>query len=422
MRAEDLAPLREEPRILGLAEMMNYPAVLGAEAEVLEKLRLFRGKVIDGHAPSLAGDLLQAYCSAGVQSDHETSDLREAEEKLRAGMRIMIREGTSAKNLEALLPLVNQKNSRRFCLVTDDLHPEDLLEKGHLDHVLRKAVRLGLDPVTAIQMATLNPAEFFGLRDRGAVAPGFRADVVVMENLESFSVERVYKDGRLAALAGRSVPFTRRKDEDIPSWPIRTRSLGPESFRIRKEGARARIIEVIPGQILTRCRTEEVHSVGGWVLSDTQKDILKLVVVERHRGTGRIGRGLVHGFGLQRGALASSVAHDSHNIIAVGVEDFDLLSAVEEIRRMGGGLVAAEGGRILAKAALEIGGLMSKEPLESLSIQLKALSREAKSLGCILPEPFMALSFLSLPVIPELKLTDRGLVDVRVFAEVPLFV
>ncbi len=419
---EALASLRAEPRILGLAEMMNYPGVLGGDEKVLAKLQLFRGRVIDGHAPSLRGYDLQAYCSAGIQSDHETSDLQEAEEKLRAGMMIMIREGTSAKNLEALVPLVNRKNSRRFCLVTDDLHPEDLLNKGHLDHVLRKAVRLGLDPLTALQMATVQPAEFFRLRGRGAIAPGYRADLVVMENLENFSAERVYKDGRLAALDGKICPFPEKRQEDLPLWPLRIPPLGAETFGVRKEGARARVIEVIPGQILTRERREEVLSVNGWVISDTRKDVLKLVVLERHKGTGRIGRGLVHGFGLQKGALASSVAHDSHNIIAVGVEDIDLFSAVEEVQRMGGGLVVAEGGSILAKVALEVGGLMSKEPLESLGTQIKTLSRAAKSLGCILPEPFMALSFLSLPVIPELKLTDRGLVDVRIFAEVPLFV
>jgi adenine deaminase len=418
----DLASLKQEPRILGLAEMMNYPGVLGGDPKVLSKLQLFTGKVIDGHAPSLAGADLQAYCAAGVQSDHETIDLQEAEEKLRAGMRIMIREGTSAKNLEALLPLVNQKNSRRFCLVTDDLHPEDLIEKGHLDHVLRKAVRSGLNPLTALQMATLNPAEFFRLLDRGAVAPGYRADLVVMKDLESFSVEKVYKDGRLAALEGKVVPFRKTSAGDLPSWPIRIPPLSPDSFSIPGQGARARVIGVIPGQIFTKARIEDVLLAGGRVLSDIRKDILKLVVVERHKGTGRIGHGLVQGFGLQRGALASSVAHDSHNIVAVGVEDLDLFTAVEEIRRMGGGLVASESGRILAKVPLEVGGLMSKGPLESLSTQTKALFLAAKSLGCILPDPFMALSFLSLPVIPELKLTDRGLVDVRMFAEVPLFV
>jgi adenine deaminase len=419
---EDLASLRDEPRILGLAEMMNYPGVLGGDEKVLAKLQLFKGRVIDGHAPSLRGHDLQAYCSAGIQSDHETSDLQEAAEKLAAGMMIMIREGTSAKNLEALVPLVNRKNSRRFCLVTDDLHPVDLLEKGHLDHVLRKAVRLGLDPLTALQMVTVHPAEFFRLRGRGAVAPGYRADLVVLENLESFSAERVYKDGRLMALGGKICVSPKKREEDLPSWPIKIPPLSKETFGIRKQGDKARVIEVIPGQILTRERIEEVLSATGWVLSDIHKDVLKLVVLERHKGTGRIGRGLVHGFGLQKGALASSVAHDSHNIIAVGVEDIDLFAAVEEVQRMGGGLVVAEGGSILAKVALEIGGLMSKEPLESLSTQIKTLSRAAKSLGCILAEPFMALSFLSLPVIPELKLTDRGLVDVRVFAEVPLFV
>jgi adenine deaminase len=418
----DLASLREEQRILGLAEMMNYPGVLTGDEKVLAKLQLFKGRVIDGHAPSLRGHDLQAYCSAGIQSDHETSDLQEAEEKLAAGMMIMIREGTSAKNLEALVPLVNRKNSRRFCLVTDDLHPEDLLEKGHLDHVLRKAVRLGLDPITALQMVSVQPAEFFRLLGRGAVAPGYRADIVVMENLEGFSAERVYKDGRLVVMNGETVHFPEVKNRDFPAWPIRVPPLTTESFRIRKQGARARVIEVIPDQILTRERVTEVLSVEGWVISDTRNDVLKLMVLERHKGTGRIGHGLVHGFGLRKGALASSVAHDSHNIIAVGVEDLDLYTVVEEIRRMGGGLVVAEGGKILAKAALEIGGLMSKEPLESLSTQIKTLSRAAESLGCTLPGPFMALSFLSLPVIPELKLTDRGLVDVRLFAQVPLFV
>jgi adenine deaminase len=337
-------------------------------------------------------------------------------------MMIMIREGTSAKNLEALAPLVNGKNSRRFCLVTDDLHPEDLLEKGHLDHVLRKAVQLGLDPLAALQMVTLNPAEYFRLSGRGAVAPGYRADLVIMDSLEGFSIDRVYKDGRLVSLHGKSSVFPTKSEEDQPSWPIRIPPLDEETFGIPKQGARARIIEVIPGQILTKERVEEVVSAGGWVISDIRNDVLKLVVLERHKGTGRIGRGLVRGFGLQKGALASSVAHDSHNIIAVGVENRDLLTAVEEVRRMGGGLVAAEGGRVLASVALAIGGLMSKEPLESLGKQIKTLSRAAESLGCILPEPFMALSFLSLPVIPELKLTDTGLVDVRKFVHVPLFV
>ncbi|MGE5839078.1 MAG: adenine deaminase [Deltaproteobacteria bacterium] len=419
---EALVSLIEEPRILGLAEVMNFPGVLEGDEEVLAKLQLFRGRVIDGHAPSLVGHDLQAYCSAGIHSDHETSDLREAEEKLRSGMMVMIREGTSAKNLEALLPLMNRRNSRRFCLVTDDLHPADLLEKGHLDRVIRKAVRLGVDPLTALQMVTLNPAEYFRLRDRGAVAPGYRADLVVMEDLEDFAVAMVYKDGLRVSLDGKLSFFPEEMKGDLPSWPIRLPPLSAETFRIRRQGARARVIEVIPGQILTRERIEEVLSSDGWVISDTDRDVLKLVVLERHKGTGNLGCGLVRGFGLQKGALASSVGHDSHNIIAVGVEDADLAAAVEEVRRLGGGLVVAEGGKILAKVALEIAGLMSTKPLESLSAELKMLLRAAKSLGCTLPEPFMTLSFLSLPVIPELKLTDRGLVDVRKFAEVPFFV
>jgi len=419
---EALSSLVKEPRILGLAEMMNYPGVLAGDNEVLEKLQLFRDRVIDGHAPFVSGHDLQAYCCAGARSDHETSDLREALEKVQSGMRIMIREGSSAKNLEALLPVVNQTNSRRFCFVTDDLHAEDLLTRGHLDNLLRKAVRLGLDPLTALQMVTLNPAEFFGLHDRGAVAPGYRADLVVMKDLESFSAERVYKDGRLVAYEGKALPFTQTKEEPLPPWPIKLPGLSPEDFRIRQGGAKARVIEVLPGQILTKTRIQEPAAIDGWICSDIRRDILKLVVLERHRGTGRVGHGLVHGFGLGSGALASSVAHDSHNIIAVGVEDLDLFTAVEEIRHMGGGLVAAKGGKVLAKAPLEIGGLMSKEPLVTLCAQLQGLSHAARTLGCRLPEPFMALSFLSLPVIPELKITDRGLVDVQAFAEVPLFV
>ena len=245
---------------------------------------------------------------------------------------------------------------------------------------------------------------------------------MVLKDLETFSVERVYKDGRLVAYEGKALPFPQTREEPRPSWPIRMPALSAESLRIRRQSAKARVIEVIPGQILTRAGVQEPASVDGWICSDVRRDILKLVVVERHRGTGRIGRGLVHGFGLKSGALASSVAHDSHNIIAVGVEDLDLLTAIKEVRRMGGGLVAATGEKVLAEAPLEIAGLMSKEPLESLCARLQSLSNAAKALGCSLPEPFTALSFLSLPVIPELKLTDRGLVDVQAFAEVPLFV
>jgi adenine deaminase len=417
----DLERLKQEPRILGLAEMMNYPGVLLGDPQVLEKLVLFADKVIDGHSPALMGRDLQAYVSAGIGSDHETADPEEALEKLESGMLVMIREGSGAKNLDALLPLVNKQNARRFCFVCDDLHPQDILNRGHIDYMIRRAIQKGLDPVTAVQLATLNPAEHFGLKQRGAVAPGYQADLVILSDLEAFAIEQVYKDGLPVFDRGDVKTAPPDMDRAIPRWPFRVAALAPESFRIRQEGTSARVIQVMPGQILTAMGIEQVRSRDGWVSTDTERDILKLAVVERHHGSGRIGLGLVKGFGLKAGALASSVAHDSHNVIAVGVEDRDLCRAVNAVCGMSGGMVAVSEDRVLASTPLPVAGLMSLEKVENLARQLESLNRAAGSLGCSISEPFMALSFLALPVIPELKLTDMGLVDVRRFAKVPLF-
>ena len=416
-----LQELKKEPRILGLAEMMNFPAVLAGDEEVLKKLAAFADSPLDGHAPSLRGKDLQAYVCAGIRSDHESTDRDEALEKMKSGMMILIREGSTARNLEELIPLVHSGNARRFCLVSDDLHPADLLRRGHLDHLLKRAVVGGVNPVTAIQMASLNPAEYFGCRDRGAVAPGYRADLVVFNSLDDFTVHRVYKDGRLIVEDGSLLEFPHREPALSFDHPFQIPLLHPDRFRIRKEGETARVMEVIPGQIVTRACREAVSSRGDWVVADPRADILKIAVVERHTGSGRIGLGLVRGFGLKRGALASSVAHDSHNVIAVGVSDEDLCRAVEEVRDMGGGMVAVAEGRSLARTPLEVGGLMSRLSLRELTVELEDLARAAAELGCALDEPFMALSFLALPVIPELKLTDRGLVDVREFKVVGLF-
>jgi adenine deaminase len=336
-------------------------------------------------------------------------------------MMLMIREGSSARNLEELAPLVSDRNFWRFCFVSDDLHPRDILTRGHLNFMIRKAVQLGMDPVTAVRLATISPATYFGLRDRGAVAPGYKPDLVVLEDLESFLVHRVYKDGKLVAEDGNLCRGVSRKRKSIKAEPLKAAGVSPEAFRIPWRAGDARIIELIPHQILTRTSYAPVKYENGLVRSDVESDILKLAVVERHHGTGRIGLGLVKGFGLKSGALASSVAHDSHNIIAVGVRDEDMLLAIRDVVEMGGGISAASSNRILSRMELEIGGLMSAASVRDVAVAMEELSRAAASLGCTVPEPFMILSFLALPVIPELKLTDLGLIDVYKFEVVPLF-
>lgn len=421
--ANEISVLKNEPRVLGLAEVMNFPGVLAGEQGVLEKIFLFKDQVLDGHCPMLSGYDLQAYIAAGIRSDHEATKQEEGLEKLENGMMLMIREGTSAKNLKGLLPLINSKNARRVCLVSDDLHAEDIQERGHLDFIVKKAMAWGLDPVTAVQLVTINPAEYFGLKEKGAVAPGYHADLVVLNDLKAFDVASVYKDGHVVVERGGLVNFTSKGDSSfsVHSRPLNISPFTPESFRIPYGKGKARVIEVIPSQLVTCMRQEEVGSDSGWVSSDTGADILKLAVVERHEASGRIGLGLVKGFRLRHGALASSVAHDSHNVIVVGVSDEEIYRAVEVVKDMGGGLVAVQGKEVLAKTPLVIAGLMSTRPLATLTSQLQSVKRAAHSIGCALDEPFMSLSFLALPVIPELKLTDRGLVDVNNSKIVPLF-
>ncbi|MDA8125416.1 MAG: adenine deaminase [Deltaproteobacteria bacterium] len=422
LSASDLAPLRRVKRVLGLAEMMNYPGVLYGSEPVLEKLAAETCGVRDGHAPFLTGRDLNAYIAAGIGSDHECTRLAEAREKLRLGMHLMIREGTQAKNLKTLLPLVNARNGRRCLLVTDDLHPHDLLERGHLDHLLDMAMAGGMAPVEAIRMVTLNTAEYFGLRDVGAVAPGYRADLLLLSSLKPVRVRSVIKGGKKVFDAETPVSEDTRPRGCGPAGAMHIRPFGPEALAVPEAGGRIRVIGLIPDQILTRQLFCEPTLRKGVVTSDVSRDILKLAVVERHRGTGRIGIGFVQGFGLKEGALASSVAHDSHNIIAVGGNDDDLYGAIKAVEAMQGGLAAVCKGKVVAGLPLPIAGLMSDRPLAEVAAGWKALRRAAAELGSPLAEPFMALSFLALPVIPELKLTDRGLVDVGRFCPVPLFV
>ena len=412
----ELEAMLDWPQVIGLGEVMNYPGVVRGETKLLEKIRLFRGRPIDGHAPGLRGEDLNAYLAAGIFSDHECTALEEAREKLSRGMWLMIREGTSAKNLEALLPLVDDRTYGRCFFVVDDRSCADLLQDGDVDGVVRKAIGLGLDPVRAIRLATLNPAEYFRLAGLGAIAPGYWANLMVVDDLSSLQAKLVFYRGKLVAQEGQPI----FEEPGIETWPqvsqtVRVKPVDIEALRIPVRGETFPVIEVIPGQILTRRRDERVREVEGFIEPDPERDILKLVVVERHKASGNIGRGLVRGFGLKRGALASSVAHDSHNLVAVGADDRDILQAIKELERLQGGLVVVAGGKVISSLPLPLAGLLSNEPLKTVAEKLARLEQAASDLGCSLPSPFSVLSFLALPVIPELRLTDQGLVDVTSF-------
>ena len=342
--AEDLAGLMQEERVLGLAEVMNYPGVIFRDAQVMKKLKLAGKRPVDGHAPGLSGRDLSAYICAGIGSDHECTTIEEAGEKLRSGMHIMLREGSAAKNLRDLLPLVSPKNAGQFLFVSDDRHPSDILRDGHIDFMVRTAVEQGLDPIAALQISSLNAARYFGIPDLGAIAPGYRADIAVLEDLEGMRVARTIKDGEVVAKDGR---FTGRLVK-APAPKMRSMQMGriaADSFAIPAESGPARVIGVIPHQIVTRSLRLLPKIEGGKVVSDTVRDILKMAVVERHKGTGNVGLGLVQGFCLARGAIATSVAHDSHNIAVVGVSDEEMLAAVLAVKQMGGGLVAVAEGK-----------------------------------------------------------------------------
>ncbi len=421
LNADDLKPFRRHRRVIGLAEMMNYPGVLNGNDEVLEKLIAFRGSIRDGHAPLLSGRDLNAYIAAGIRSDHECSEFKEAEEKLRLGMHIMIRQGTLAKNLKALLPLVNNYNISHFSLVTDDLHPHDLLEKGHLDYLVDLATEEGMDPVKAIGMVTYNSARYFGLEEIGAVAPGYKADLLVLSSLKPIRVRSVVKDGRIVFDEDRLPVKTRSRIKTEKMGAINIRPFDKKALAVRSAGKRIRVIGLIADQILTKQLVVEPYEKDGDVVPDTKRDILKLAVVERHKRSGRIGLGFVNGFGLKKGALASSVSHDSHNIIAVGCSDEDIFRAVKAIEEMDGGMVAVGNGEVLSRLPLPVAGLISDSPLDEVASNWTELRRVSHELGSVQPEPFMVLSFLALPVIPELRLTDQGLVDVNIFEHVSVF-
>ena len=419
--AEDLEPFMEHPRVLGLAEVMNAPGVLQQDENVMAKLDMAGKGRIDGHAPGLTSSQLMGYAAAGITTDHECITKEQALDRLRAGIKVMLREGTAAKNMRSLLPTVNPDTAPYFMFCADDKIPAELLDSGYINYMVKTAIEEGVSVANALQIATINAARHYGIKDAGAILPGRRADLLVFDNLDEWKPRQVYKDGRLAVDNGRLLQEGRNCDSSSLEHTVNLATVTVESFRLPLKTEMANVIGLVPYQIVTNKAALSVKRVDGCAVSDVENDILKLAVLERHHATGNIGLGLVKGFGLKRGALASTVGHDSHNLIVIGTNDEDMLAAVQELQRIGGGICIAEDGQIRGVLPLPVGGLMTNEPALMVAKQQAEMIALAREMG--VPEfysPFLTLAFLSLPVIPSLKLTDRGLVDVDSFKFIPL--
>lgn len=410
--AADLAPFRDHPKVIGLAEFMNFPGVLAGDAECLDKLAMFEGRHIDGHAPLLRGLPLNGYLAAGIRTDHETTGAEEAREKLSKGMQILIREGSVSKDLRALLSVITERYSPFIAFCTDDRNPLDIAEEGHIDHMIRTAIAGGAPLLAVYRAASISAARIFRLHDRGLVAPGWRADLAVLDDLETCRVSAVISAGRLV---GPPLFAARKAIPPVGYGSVRTKAMGAEDFAVPGDGKSMAVIGVVPGKIITERLAMDLPVRGGRVCCDPERDAVKVAVIERHGINGNIGRGFVHGFGLKRGAIGSTVGHDSHNICVIGADDRSMAAAVNRLATMGGGFVVADGETILAELALPIAGLMSDRSFEAVRQALLPLRAAARSLGTSLPEPFLQVAFLPLPVIPHLKITDRGLVDVDRF-------
>ncbi|MFN3969894.1 MAG: adenine deaminase [Gemmobacter sp.] len=412
LEAADLVPLMDHPRVIGLAEFMNFPGVLMRDPGCMAKLEAFRGRHIDGHAPLLRGRDLNGYLSAGIRTEHEATGHDEALEKLRKGMRVLIREGSVSKDLAALWPLLTERFAPYLAFCTDDRNPLDIGEHGHLDHMIRWAIAQGAPPLAVYRAATLSAAEAFGLKDRGLIAPGRRADIAVIDSPEGCHAQMVFVGGVLAcdaAFAGRAMV------EPVARGSVKAPVVTAASFRTAGNRAETPVIGIIPGKIITAHLTERIEPLGGDKHADPARDLMKIAVVERHGVNGGIATGFVRGFGMTHGAIASTVCHDHHNIAVVGANGADMAVAVNRLGQIEGGFVVVAGGEVLAELALPVAGLMSLEPFEVVREGLVALRSAARSLGVVLDEPFLQLAFLCLPVIPHLKITDMGMVDVDRF-------
>jgi adenine deaminase len=425
LHAQDLEPFFDHPRVLGLAEVMDYPAVLQGDDHMMNKLAttLQHRNHIDGHAAGLQHGAINVYRSAGISTDHECISAEEALDRIQRGMFVLIREGSSAKDLTSLISVVNEKNARRFAFCTDDKHLDDLIVEGSIDHNVRLAIQQGLDPLLAIQLASLNTAECFGLKQKGAVAPGYEADFLLFHDLEHIKIDQVFKAGKLVAEHGKMIETLHRKNPISPSitQTVHIQEIQTDQLQIPIKGIQANMIGIQPNSLVTKHLIADVDITDGHFVPSIEKDQLKIAVLERHHLTGNIGLGIVSGLGLTSGAIASTVAHDSHNLVVTGTNDADMVTAIHAIQRMNGGLVVVKNGKILASLTLDIAGLMSSLPFEEVNQNLSLLHQALRELGAPTHfHLFPTLSFLCLPVIPDIKLTDKGLFDVTTFQHIPV--
>lgn len=412
LEAGDLIPFMDHPKVIGLAEFMNFPGVIHRDPACLAKLEAFSNRHVDGHAPLVRGQDLNAYLAAGIRTDHETTTADEAREKLAKGMAILIREGSVSKDLEALIPLISRDTSPFLAFCTDDRNPLDIGEEGHLDYMIRTAISRGADILATYRIASHSAARNFGLFDRGFIGPGKRADIVLVEDLATCSIRQVVAGGRLvedALFAGRTAIAS------VGHGSVKCRPVTPDAFRVKARDGETPVIGVVPGRIITERLSMTLPSRDGEALPDLDQDAIKVAVIERHGKNGGMAAGFVHGFGMKRGAIASSVGHDSHNLCVVGVDDASMAAAINRLIEIGGGFAVADGDKVVAELALPIAGLMSEQPFEVVRHDLETLRAAAKALGVVLAEPFLQVAFLTLPVIPHLKITDKGLVDVDLF-------
>ncbi|MFA7573176.1 MAG: adenine deaminase, partial [Lutispora sp.] len=418
LKAEDLLELINHPRVLGLGELMDFENVINCEKSIINKIVLCQnaGKLIDGHGPNLRGRELNAYTASGVRTEHECTAPEEAVERLRLGMHIMLREGSAAKNLVDLLPAMNNSSINRCMFCTDDRHPEDILKQGHIDNNVRLAIKNGIDPVLAIQMATINVARCYNLHRVGGIAPGYKADLLILNDLESIDIYQVYKNGKLIAENNKALFDIFSINDSKMRNSVNIKELEEDSFQIKSDSGQLRIIGLVPNSLLTRALIKEVIKKDDKYFTKEGEELLKIAVIERHNATGNIGLGLVLGLGLKNGAIASSIAHDSHNIVVIGDNDRDMKEAVEKLKEIGGGVAIASEGEIIKHLSLPIAGLMSDSSIEEVERVLAGLNETAYKMGVNkVYDPSMTLSFLALPVIPEIKLTDIGLFDVNSF-------